>query len=168
MAVEVLAGAVIAHGGSWVGVTGGDLYITQVNAGVERFTADPRAVAKLAYDADLSGLIVLPTITMHALHDPTIPFAVEADYGRVVQAAGRSQLIVQTATDERGHSKLAETQYLALLTALLDWISSGHRPEPDDIGARCRLLEAAAPGGCHFAPTPPAAHDPTADSHQTP
>ena len=66
-------------------------------------------------------------------------------YGRVVQSAGRLQLLVQTATDERGHPKLAETQYLALLTALIDWISSGHRPEPDDIGARCRLLEAAAP-----------------------
>jgi hypothetical protein len=125
-----------------------------LNAGVERFTADPRAVAQLAYDADLTGLIVLPTITMHALHDPTIPFAVEADYARVVQGAGRSQLLVQTATDEHGHSKLAETQYLALLTALTDWISSGHRPEPEDIAARCRRLEPVAPGGCHFVPAP--------------
>jgi hypothetical protein len=125
-----------------------------LNAGVERFTADPRAVAKLAYDADLSGLIVLPTLTMHALHDPTIPFAVEAEYMRVVQGAGRASLLVQTATDERGHSKLAETQYLALLTGLIDWISSGHRPEPDEIAARCRSLEASAPGGCHFVSTP--------------
>lgn len=68
------------------------------------FTADPRAVAKLAYDADLSGLIVLPTITMHALRDPTIPFTAEADYARVVQAAGRSHLLVQSATDEQAHS----------------------------------------------------------------
>jgi hypothetical protein len=121
-----------------------------LNAGVERFTADARAVAKLAYDADLSGLIVLPTITMHALHDPTIPFAFEADYARVVQAAGRSDLLVQTATDERAHSKLAETQYLALLTTLLDWIGTGHRPEPQDVAARCQELEPVAPGGCHF------------------
>jgi hypothetical protein len=98
----------------------------------------------------LSGLIVLPTVTMHALRDPTIPFTVEADYARVVQAAGRSDLLVQTATDERGHSKLAETQYLALLTALTDWILSGHRPEPETIAARCQSLEVVAPGGCHF------------------
>jgi hypothetical protein len=71
-----------------------------LNAGIERFSADPRALARLAYDADLSGLIVLPTVTVHALHDPTIPFVVEADYARVVQAAGRSELLVQTATDE--------------------------------------------------------------------
>lgn len=121
-----------------------------LNAGVERFSADPRAVARLAYDADLTGLIVLPTVTMHALHDPTIPFAVEQDYARTVQAAGRSSLLVQTATDERGHSKLAETQYLALLFALLEWISSDQRPEPGDIAARCLRLELDAPGGCHF------------------
>ena len=34
MAVEVVAGAVVAHGGAWVGVPGGDLYVAQVDAGV--------------------------------------------------------------------------------------------------------------------------------------
>ncbi|MDY6947676.1 MAG: hypothetical protein SXG53_18360, partial [Pseudomonadota bacterium] len=126
-----------------------------LNAGVERFTADPRAVAKLAYDADLTGLIVLPTVTMHALHDPTIPFSVEADYARVVAAAGRSNLLVQTATDEHGHSKLAETQYLALLSALNDWIETGRRPSAGDIATTCRRLEATSPGGCRFVSSPP-------------
>lgn len=125
-----------------------------LNAGVERFTADPRALAKLAYDADLSGLIVLPTVTMHALHDPTISFAVEKDYARVVAAAGRSNLLVQTATDEHGHSKLAETQYMALLTALNEWLDTGRRPMPGDIAATCRRLEATMPGGCRFVPAP--------------
>lgn len=125
-----------------------------LNAGVERFTADPRAIARLAYDADLSGLIVLPTITMHALHDPVIPFAVEADYARVVQFAGLSQLLLQTATDEQGHSKLAETQYMALLTALTYWICSGQRPSAEEVAALCPHLEATVPGGCHFVSTP--------------
>lgn len=123
-----------------------------LNAGVERFTADPRALAKLAYDADLSGLIVLPTVTMHALHDPTVFFGVEAEYAHVVAAAGRSNLLVQTATDENGHSKLAETQYIALLTTLNDWLDTGRRPTPDDIAATCRRLETAVPGGCRFVP----------------
>jgi hypothetical protein len=125
-----------------------------LNAGVERFTADPRAVAKLAYDADLSGLIVLPTVTMHALHDPTIPFEVEKDYARVVAAAGRSDLLVQTATDEHGHSKLAETQYMALLATLNEWLDTGRRPTPDTIAATCHRLEATVPGGCRFVPAP--------------
>lgn len=51
------------------------------------------------------------------------------------------------------YSKLAETEYLALLTALTAWMTSGHRPEPENIGARCQGLEAMAPVGCHFVPT---------------
>jgi hypothetical protein len=35
VAVEVLAGPVIAHRGSWVGVPGCDLHVPQVNAGIQ-------------------------------------------------------------------------------------------------------------------------------------
>src|SRR4051795_13228829 len=35
VSVEVLAGAVVAHGGPWVGVSGRDLNVTEVDAGVE-------------------------------------------------------------------------------------------------------------------------------------
>jgi hypothetical protein len=35
MAVEVLAGSVVAHGGSRVGVAGGDLHVAEADAGVE-------------------------------------------------------------------------------------------------------------------------------------
>src|SRR5690606_6819664 len=74
-----------------------------LNAGVERFSADPEAVAKLAYDADLSGLIVLPTLTLHALRDPTVSYRSEAVYEAIVRNAGRSHLLIQAATDEDTH-----------------------------------------------------------------
>lgn len=35
MAVDVLAGAVVAHGGSWIGVAGGVLDVAEAGAGVE-------------------------------------------------------------------------------------------------------------------------------------
>ena len=35
VAVEVLAGSVVAHGGAGVGVAGGDLDITQINSGIQ-------------------------------------------------------------------------------------------------------------------------------------
>jgi hypothetical protein len=35
VSVEVLAGAVVAHGGAWVGVAGGDLDVADADAGVE-------------------------------------------------------------------------------------------------------------------------------------
>lgn len=124
-----------------------------LNAGVERFSADPDAVARLAYDADLSGLIVLPTLTMHALHDPTVSYGVEAAYAATVAAAGRSHLLVQVATDEDQHSQLEEAGYLTALLALDHWISSGNAPDPAAFGPSCRVLS-AVPGRCRFVPAP--------------
>jgi hypothetical protein len=120
-----------------------------LNAGVERFTADPDAVAQLAWDADLSGLIVLPTVTLHALHDPTVSYRSEAIYAAIVRAAGRSHLLVQAATDENQHSKLADGGYLTALAALEQWIADGRRPDPGSFQAACLTL--APRDECRFA-----------------
>ncbi|KQY91335.1 hypothetical protein [Brevundimonas sp. Root1423] len=122
-----------------------------LNAGVERFTADPDAVARLAYDSDLSGLIVLPTLTMHALHDPTVSYEVEAVYGATVAAAGRSHLLVQAATDEDQHSKLSDAGYLTALNALERWIDTDVRPDPARFQADC-LAAHSGEGACRFRP----------------
>lgn len=123
-----------------------------LNAGVERFAADPAAVARLAYDADLSGLIVAPTVTLHALHDPTVSFSAEAAYRQTVARAGRSQLLVQAATDEDQHSKLQDGGYLTALRALEGWLDTGVRPDPATFQTRC-LAENAA-DSCRFVPVP--------------
>ena len=120
-----------------------------LNAGVERFTADPVAVARLGYDADLSGLIVLPTLTLHALHDPTVSYAVEATYAGTVAAAGRSHLLVQAATDEDQHSRLTDAGYLTVLSALEVWIDTGTAPNPMQFQADC-LSRSPVPGQCRF------------------
>ena len=120
-----------------------------LNAGVERFTADPDAVAQLAYDADLSGLIVLPTLTLHALHDPTVSYDAEAAYAATVAAAGRTHLLVQAATDEDQHSKLADGGYLTALATLEGWIDEGVRPDSRQFQAAC--LRIAPEPECRFA-----------------
>lgn len=111
-----------------------------LNAGVERFTADPEGVALLAHDADLTGQIVRPTLTLHALHDPTVSFDVEALYAATVAAAGRSQWLVQVATDEAEHSKLSDASYMTALDALEGWIDRGARPDPEGFQTRCQTL----------------------------
>lgn len=108
-----------------------------LNAGVQRFTADPKGVAMLAYDSDLTGQISRPTVTMHALHDPTVNFGVEAMYAATVAAAGRPDLLVQVATDEDKHSKLSDAGYMTALDALEGWIDSGKKPDRDRFQARC-------------------------------
>ena len=122
----------------------------ELNAGVERFRADPLAVAKLAYDADLSGLIVAPTVSIHARHDPTVTYLAETQYAETVARAGRSSLLVQALTDEDQHSKLEDGGYLTALAALDGWIDTGVRPDPAGFQPRCLLLAAAQ--SCRFLP----------------
>ncbi|RZJ01361.1 MAG: hypothetical protein EON90_03525 [Brevundimonas sp.] len=123
-----------------------------LNAGVERFRADPAAVAKLAYDADLSGLIVTPTVSLHAIHDPTVSFTAEAAYAETVARAGRSDLLVQAATDEDQHSKLEDAGYLTVLHALQGWMDTGARPDPAGFQTQC--LASAEAAKCRFVASP--------------
>ncbi len=123
-----------------------------LNAGVERFTADPAAVARLAHDADLTGQITVPTMTLHALHDPTVFFSAEAAYRQTVADAGRSDLLVQAATGESEHSKLEDGGYMTVLRALEGWIDSGQRPDPTAFQSQCRASFPAT--GCRFVPAP--------------
>lgn len=111
-----------------------------LNAGVERFVADPEGVALLAHDADLTGEIVRPTLTLHALHDPTVSIEVEALYAQTVAAAGRARWLVQVATNEAEHSKLSDASYMTALDSLEAWIDQGRAPEPYGFQARCEAV----------------------------
>ncbi len=112
-----------------------------LNAGVERFAADPEAVAMLAHDADLSGAISAPTLTVHALHDPTVFHSGEAVYAATVASAGRSDLLVQVTTDESDHSRLEDATYLTALIALENWIATGERPVAEAFPEMCDGLK---------------------------
>lgn len=121
-----------------------------LNAGVERFSADPQAVAKLAYDSDLSGLIVAPTLSLHAKNDPTAFVWHEAVYRDVVTAAGRGDLLVQTFTDEDTHSRLSTPEYAAIFHGMLDWITAGRKPTPETVATACATYAARYAEACHF------------------
>ncbi|MFT3763587.1 MAG: hypothetical protein QM761_13475 [Pseudoxanthomonas sp.] len=121
-----------------------------LNAGVERFAADPAAVAKLAYDADLSGQIVLPTLTVHALHDPVVSYRADAAYAQKVRAAGQDRLLAQALTDEDEHSRLRDATYLGVLAALEAWLDTGLRPDASAVQSAC-LERAADRADCRFA-----------------
>ena len=126
-----------------------------LNAGVTRFTADPDGLARLAYDADLSGMIVVPTVSLHALHDPTVSYTAEALYRQTVSEAGRGHLLLQVAADEREHSKLADSGYLAVLAGLETWLDTGVRPGFGDLRKTCEAAE-TDPADCRLTEAVPA------------
>lgn len=120
-----------------------------LNAGVERFSADPAALAQLAYDADLSGQIVLPMLSIHAAHDPVVSVASLEAYQSTVDAAGRSHLFARATTDESDHSRLRDATYLAALAALEAWLDAGVRPDGAGLQATC-LAQGRDRADCRF------------------
>ena len=121
-----------------------------LNAGVERFVADPMAVARLAYDADLSGMIAAPTVTIHGKDDPTAFVWHQDAYRDRVAAAGRADLLVQTFTDEAEHSALSPPEYVAVFEALMGWIDHGVKPDARSVAALCETARPRYDAVCLF------------------
>lgn len=115
-----------------------------LNAGVERFAADPAAVARLAYDADLSGQIVRPMLAVHAAHDPVVDAGALKAYRGTVDAAGRGHLYAQAMTDESDHSRMRDATYLTALRALEAWLDAGAtsdtKPDANVLQSTCLAL----------------------------
>jgi hypothetical protein len=122
-----------------------------LNRDITRFAADPKAVERLAYDADLSGQIVLPTLTVHAQGDPVVSPAAQHVYAATVSAAGRRHLLAQVRTDESDHSRLGDATLLTALRGLERWLDSGVAPDPTGLQQDC-LAQAASPADCRFLP----------------
>lgn len=133
-----------------------------LNAGVARYAADPQAQGALAADSRPTGRTALPTVSLHAIDDPTAFVELESAYRRIRDAAGTGDLLVQSFSAEREHSYLSDPEYPALFDALLDWIDKGEKPTPEGLAARCAELrpryDSDGKNGCHIRPEwqPPA------------
>jgi hypothetical protein len=123
-----------------------------LNAGVQRYAADPAAVAALAADADLGGDIRVPVLTVHAIHDPTAMVELQDSFGRTMAAAGHADTLVQTYTSDREHSYLSDPTYAALMQALSAWVTDGTKPTPEGIAAGCEKARAVLGATCRFEP----------------
>ncbi|MFJ7133734.1 alpha/beta hydrolase family protein [Streptomyces fungicidicus] len=123
-----------------------------LNAGVERFTADPAATRDLSYDSDLTGKVKIPVLTLHAIDDPTAFVEHEAAYRDALAGAHRDRNLVQTFTDEHEHSGLSTSEYANSIAALDGWVRTGDRPTPRSIAASCARFDRAYGTGCLYEP----------------
>ncbi|WP_247694479.1 hypothetical protein [Streptomyces sp. B93] len=123
-----------------------------LNAGVERFSADPSAVRDLSYDSDLTGKVTIPVLTLHAIDDPTAFVEHEAAYRATLQGADRDRYLVQTFTDEHEHSSLSDSEYAASVAALDRWVRSGRKPLPQSIATSCETYDRTYGTGCFYDP----------------
>ncbi|MBB4717584.1 hypothetical protein BJ965_007466 [Streptomyces luteogriseus] len=123
-----------------------------LNAGVERFSADPTAMRDLSYDSDITGRVAVPVLTLHAIDDPTAFVEHEAAYPAGLRGAKRDKHLVQTFTDEHEHSGLSTSEYANSISALDAWVRSGKKPTPVSIAASCPTFDASYGTGCFYKP----------------
>ncbi|MFI6939175.1 alpha/beta hydrolase family protein [Streptomyces sp. NPDC050418] len=123
-----------------------------LNAGVERFTADPTAERDLSYDSDLTGKVEIPVLTMHAIDDPTAFVEHESAYRMTLEEADRDHHLVQTFTRESEHSGLSTSEYANSIAQLAKWAGTGKRPSPRSIAATCEDFDRTYGTGCFYDP----------------
>lgn len=89
-----------------------------LNAGIARFTADAAATETMAGPYASSGKLPVPLVTMHTLHDATVPYAQATIYGDKVVAMNRSAFYEHIPIDATGHCAFGLFDLLNAFTAI--------------------------------------------------
>jgi len=90
-----------------------------LNAGVQRFTADPAAATALAR-FQTSGNLQVPLTTLHTTGDEIVPFSQSQLYGQKVSQAGQTGSLSQNAVDRHGHCTFQALEVLSAFTTLME------------------------------------------------
>lgn len=111
---------------------------------VSRYAADSVAVRQLAQDADPSGAIDVPVLTLHGIDDPTAFVELEHQFARTMTKAGRQEHLLQLFTRDGEHSYLNDAAYVTAIHALARWLDLGRRPTNTEVAASCVAIVRAA------------------------
>jgi pimeloyl-ACP methyl ester carboxylesterase len=93
-----------------------------LNAGVERFTADPALPALERFGT--SGTLSVPLINLHTTGDPIVPFSQAALYGQKVGQAGASAWFTQIDVARHGHCTFEAAELLSAFASLWDRVNA--------------------------------------------
>ena len=106
-----------------------------LNAGVKRIAADPSA---RSFDAHyeftpFKGNLQVPLLTIHDTGDFFVPIALEQQYRATVDAAGKSNMLVQRAVRRFKHCDFTAAERVRAWNDLVAWVTNGARPEGEDL-----------------------------------
>lgn len=101
-----------------------------VNAGVQRFSASPAALASLAHNYTPSGALQVPMLMLSNVRDPVAPAFNQVSYLAAVTATGASNLLVQRQVGVYGHCLFQPSEIAAAFTDLVLWVQFGIKPTP--------------------------------------
>lgn len=99
-------------------------YVNAINANVDRFAITPDAVRFRDKYYLPTGDLQMPTITIHNVFDPVVPFFHEADFRTAVIGAGKAGLLEQrTAANPYGHCRIEPAEVISAFDALTAQVS---------------------------------------------
>ncbi|MCE7733401.1 MAG: hypothetical protein GPJ54_00895 [Candidatus Heimdallarchaeota archaeon] len=78
--------------------------------------------------ADYTGDIKSPVLTIHTTTDGLVPVSNENAYNQLIEAAGKSSMLVQTYTDSVGHCTFSPQQLVSVVFAMQSWLETGVSP----------------------------------------
>jgi pimeloyl-ACP methyl ester carboxylesterase len=88
-----------------------------LNAGVERFTADPAALAGME-EFETSGALRGPVVNLHTTGDPIVPFSQSVLYSAKLQTTGAASLFTQVDIARYGHCTFQSAELLSAFSTL--------------------------------------------------
>lgn len=101
-----------------------------LNAGVERIASTPDADNTLEHWYQPDGKLSFPVLTLHTTRDPLVPLFHELAYAAIVDAAGKSDLLVQRAINRFGHCAFTLAEQIDAFQDLVNWVENGVVPTP--------------------------------------
>ena len=104
-----------------------DALLVQMNAR-RNISAAPAQRNFLGRNADYSGKIKGPVLTLHTIVDEIVPVSNESAYAATNAAAGKQALLFQTYTSGVGHCNFTGPQIFSAIFAMDSWVQTGVRP----------------------------------------
>lgn len=102
--------------------------IAASDAGVARYEMPPSARNYLEQYYVPTGELRDPTITMHTLFDPLVPYFHEVAFNGTVAAAGASNLLLHRPVAAYGHCTIPAGAVVQSFVDVATWASTGVRP----------------------------------------
>lgn len=143
---ETLGGQIYGNRGKVYVLPGmGAADLKAFNAGVQRFSADPVAVANARRWHQATGRFIVPLVTLHNRIDSLVPYAQSETLGRIVSSAGNARRLVQFTVpavkaplpvggvEGYTHCGFSSEQGAAAWRSLRSWVETGKRPAPDAV-----------------------------------
>ncbi|MDI1242926.1 MAG: hypothetical protein PSX80_13505 [bacterium] len=121
-----------------------DGWLIQMN-GDRYISSPPFARNYVERNANYSGKIKSPVLTMHTVLDPLVTVSQEAEYADTVSKARRSDLLFQTYTNGNGHCNFTGPQLLTAVGAINNWVATGVKPTAANFPAAAGFVPGFTP-----------------------